>query len=195
MNSVPEQLTAIGKTHIDNAMRFYEIASQGAKKMAELNINATQAAISETLNGWKSLSDCRDIGELPAWATKAARPRFENMSGYARGLYECATSTGAEMANVMENQVSEFNRQLSGAMEAASRSAPSGSEAAVAAVRSVMAVSNSVFDTMSKAARQMVSMGEANMRQMQEQGQHAQSAVQSAAQQAGSESRKRAATA
>jgi phasin family protein len=193
MNSVPEQLTAIGKNQIDNAMRFYEIASQGAKKMAELNINATQSAIAETLNGWKLFSECRDIGEIPAWATKAARPRFENMSGYARGLYEFVTTTGAEVANVMESQVSEFNRQVSAVMDAASRSAPSGSEAAVAAVRSMMAVSNSVFDTMSKAARQMVSIGEANMRQMQEQGQQAQRETHAAVQQATSETRRRSA--
>jgi phasin family protein len=198
MNSVPEQLTTIGKAQIDNAVRFAEIASQGARRIAELNINATQAAIAETLNGLKSLSDCRDIGEIPAAVSKAARPRIENMSGYARGLYEAATSTGAEVANVMESQVSEYNRQLSAVMDAASRSAPSGSEAAVAAVRSMMAVSNSIFDTMSKAARQMVAISEANMRQMQEHGERAASSAQSAAQSAAqqvSESRKRAAAA
>ncbi len=64
---------------------------------------------------------------------------------------------------MLEEQVTEFNRNVSVALDAAFKSAPPGSEAAVAAVKSVIDVANSVYDTILKATKQLSSLTEANI--------------------------------
>lgn len=163
--AIPEQWTAIGKAQVDNALRIAEIASRGARKLAELHLGVAEIAFTEGAKSIKSLSEIKDVAEIPTWASTLLQPGLEKASAYAKGVYEAASETGAELGAVFEEQVSEFTRQLVVALDAAGKSAPAGSEAAVAAVKSVIGVANGVYDTLTKATKQLTAMTEANLAQ------------------------------
>ena len=163
--AIPEQWTAIGKAQVDNALRIAEIASRGARKLADLHFGVAEIALGESMKSVKSLSEIKDVTEIPTWASALMQPGLEKASAYAKGVYEAASETGAELGAVFEEQVSEFTKQLVAALDAATKSGPAGSEAAVAAVKSVIGVANGVYDTIAKATRQLTAMTEANLAQ------------------------------
>ena len=55
------------------------------------------------------------------------------------------------MSKVFEGQVAELNKGVATALDKAAKSAPAGSDVAVAAVKSAIAAANSAYDSMSKA--------------------------------------------
>ncbi|HQZ02626.1 MAG TPA: phasin family protein, partial [Thauera sp.] len=82
---------------------------------------------------------------------------------YARSVYEITSQSQEEVSKVMESQVAEMNKGVATALDKAAKSAPAGSDVAVAAVKSAIAAANSAYDSMSKAAKQVAEIAEANV--------------------------------
>lgn len=158
-----ENLSAIAKAQIEAALRFAEVAAQGAEKIAELNIKVAKAAFADGVKNAKTLSEAKDVNEISAWATGAAQPNLEKVSAYAKSLYETATATSSELGSLIEEQVGEFNKHVVVAMDTALKSAPAGSESAVAAAKSVIGIANSVYENVTKANKQLAAITEANV--------------------------------
>ena len=99
---------------------------------------------------------------MASWAGTSFQPSIDKATAYAKSFYEVASGTQQEISALLEEQVSEFNKNVSVALDAAFKSAPAGSESAVAAAKSVIDVANSVYDTISKATRQLSTLTETN---------------------------------
>jgi hypothetical protein len=78
-------------------------------------------------------------------------------------VYEIATQTQEELSKVVEGQFSEMNKNVATALDKAAKNAPAGSDVAVAAVKSAIAAANSAYDSMTKAAKQVAEIAEANV--------------------------------
>jgi hypothetical protein len=87
----------------------------------------------------------------------------EKAVAYSRGVYEIATQTSEELSKVFEGQFAELNKNVSSALDKAAKNAPAGSDVAVAAVKSAIAAANSAYDSISKAAKQVAEITEANV--------------------------------
>ncbi len=161
--AISEQVTAIGKAQVEAALRFAEIAAQGAEKITEINIKTAKAAFADGVKNLKALSEIRDVTELPGWAALVAQPNLDKATAYGKAIYEAAAATGSEIGTTLDQQIGEFTKQVNIALEVALKSAPAGSESAVAAVKSVIAVANDVYDNIVKATKQLASMTEANV--------------------------------
>jgi secreted Zn-dependent insulinase-like peptidase len=62
-----------------------------------------------------------------------------------------------------KSQFGEFQKTVAGLLDKAAKSAPAGSDVAVAAVKSAIAAATSAFDNMNKAAKQVAEITEANV--------------------------------
>jgi len=78
-------------------------------------------------------------------------------------VYEISAQTQEELAKMVEAQYAEFQKSVAGLLDQAAKSAPAGSDVAVAAVKSAIAAANSAFDNMNKAAKQVAEITEANV--------------------------------
>ena len=78
-------------------------------------------------------------------------------------MYEVATEANAELTKVAERRVSEWNEGFVGLLDKVSKNAPAGSDVAVAAIKSMLAASNSAYDNLTKVARQATEIAEANV--------------------------------
>ena len=81
----------------------------------------------------------------------------------SRSVYEISAQTQEEFSKMLESQFGDFQKQVAGLLDKAAKSAPAGSDVAVAAVKSAIAAANSAFDNMNKAAKQVASIAEANV--------------------------------
>ena len=163
MMTKPEHVAAAGKAQLDAGARFATIAAEGAEKLLDLHLNNAKTAFNEAVKNAKALTELKDVSEVAAWAGTSFQPSMDKTAAYARNFYEVAAGTQQEISMLLENQVNEFNSNVSAALAAASKSAPAGSESAIAAAKSVIDVAHSMFDTLSKASRQLSSLTEANI--------------------------------
>jgi phasin family protein len=141
-----EQARALG----DAASR----AIEGFQKLAELNLETARASMEATGEQIRELLAARDVKTLTELVTSYSKPRPDAFKAYAQAVYAISRETGTELAEIVERQVADSQRQLYAAVEELATKAPPGSEGVVAFTRQVLAASTTAYDQLTKAARQ-----------------------------------------
>ena len=163
MLQAPDQFLAMNKANLETAVRFAGIALEGAERMLELQLKVAKSAFADGVQQAKAFSEIKDVQEFAQMKNTLAQPSIEKATSYAKSIYDVAASTQSEINKLLEEQVSEFNKQVVTNLDKAVKSAPAGSEVAVAAVKSAMTAVNSAYDNMSKSAKQFADMTQSNV--------------------------------
>lgn len=159
----PEQISAANKTNIESILTLANATFASVEKLATLNLNTARSLLEDSVSNTKALMGAKDMQELVSLQSSMAQPSIEKIVSYGRSVYEITSSIQEEVSKIVEGQVSEANKNLSAALDKAAKSAPAGSDVAVAAVKSAIAAASSAYDSMSKAAKQVVELTEANV--------------------------------
>jgi phasin family protein len=159
----PEQFAAAGKANVETMMFIAHTAFASAERLAALNLNTARSLLEDSVTNVKAMLAVKDPKELMGMQASLAQPAVEKAVAYSRSVYEIATQTQEELNKVLESQVSTMNANVNSALDQAVKSAPAGSDVAVAAVKQAIAAANSAYDNMSKAAKQVAEITEANM--------------------------------
>jgi len=163
MYQAPEQLMAMNKANLEAAVHFAGIALEGTERMLELQLKIAKSMFADGVQQAKALSEVKDIQEFARFKSTIAQPSLEKATSYAKSVYDVAAATQTEINKLVEEQVSEFNKQVVTGLDKMVKSAPAGSEAAVAAVKSAISAVNSAYDNLSKSAKQVAEMTQANV--------------------------------
>lgn len=159
----PEQLSSANKASIEAALTLANTAFASAEKLATLNLNTARTLLEDSVANAKSLLTAKDPQELIALQSALAQPTVEKIVAYGRAVYEISAAAQEDLSKILETQVSEVNKNVSAALDKAAKSAPAGSDVAVAAVKSAIAAANSAYDSINKAAKQVAEIAEANV--------------------------------
>lgn len=163
MFATPEQFAATNKASVEALLTFANTAFVGAERLAALNLNTARSILEDSVANTKALLGAKDVQELVSLQSSLAKPSVEKLVAYSRSVYEISAELQGEVAKIVESQISEVNKNVSAALDKAAKSAPAGSDVAVAAVKSAIAAANSAYDSMTKAAKQVAEMAEANV--------------------------------
>jgi phasin family protein len=167
MFPMSEQLSAATKSQIESQIAMFNTlaakAFESMEKVIELNVNATKASIEESNATVKQLLSAKDPQEFFALSAAQAQPNTEKALAYSRHLASIASSTQAEFTKAAETQIAENNRKVSALVDELAKSAPAGSENAVAAFKAVIGNANAGYEQFSKSTKQAVETIEANM--------------------------------
>lgn len=161
--AVPEQISAINKVGVDIALRAAGIAFEFAERLIELNLKAAKAVFADGAKAAKSITEVSDVKQLLAVKPDAIQPVVQTSTAYVRGLWEIASDTQAELAKLLEERVTHFNKTVIVNLDKVAKSGPAGSDVAVAAVKSAIAAANSAYDSAVKAAKQVADLTDANV--------------------------------
>jgi phasin family protein len=161
--ATPEQFAASNKANVETMMLVANTAFASAERLAALNLNTARSILEDTVANAKAFMAVKDVQGLVGMQTALAQPAVEKAVAYSRSVYEIATQTQEEMNKVLESQVGDMNKNVVAALDQAMKNAPAGSDVAVAAVKQAIAAANSAYDNMSKAAKQVAEMTEANV--------------------------------
>ncbi len=157
-----EQVVASHKANIETLMGLTTKAFEGVEKIVELNMTASKAALAESGEHAMALLSVKDAQELLALQSGLFQPLAEKTAAYSRHLYDIASSQGAELSKVFEDQTADAQRKFTNLVDGAAKNAPAGSEAAVAVMKSAVSSANSALESVQKAVRQATEMAEAN---------------------------------
>ncbi|MDQ7988755.1 MAG: phasin family protein [Candidatus Dactylopiibacterium sp.] len=161
--SFSDQFTGANKASIEAALTFANSAFASAEKLATLNLNTARNLLEDSVSHTKNLLAAKDVQEFVSLQSAAVQPALEKFVSYGRGVYEIAAAAQEDLSRVVESQVSETSKNVSAVLDKAARSAPAGSDVAVAAVKSALAAANTAYDSINKAARQVAELTEANV--------------------------------
>ncbi len=160
----PESLSAAQKENLDAMMKLSHKAFEGIEKMVDLQLNAARTSLQETAEKFKALMSVKDAQEMVNLNKDMAAPNTEQALDYSRKIYDIATQTSSEVQRLVDAQISEANKKLIDALDEFAKTAPAGSEAVIAMMKSSLTAANSAYETANKAARQVVDMAERNMK-------------------------------
>jgi phasin family protein len=163
MYQTPEQLVAINKANLEVAMKFAGVALQGAERILDLQLKAAKTAFADSVENAKTIAAVKDIKELATLKDSLAQPSIEKATAYAKSVYDVTTATQAQFGALVEEQVSEFNKQVVTALDKMVKTAPAGSEVGIAAFKSAIAAVNSGYDNISKVAKQFADATQSNI--------------------------------
>ena len=163
MFATPDQLVSANKANVEALLTLANTAFASAERLATLNLGVARSALEDSVANVKTLLGVKDAQELLSLQSTLAQPAVEKVVAYARNVYEISAQTQEEFSKVFEAQFAELNKNIAAALDKAAKSAPAGSDVAVAAVKSAIAAANSAFDSMNKAAKQVVEITEANV--------------------------------
>ena len=163
MYQTPEQFMAINKANLEVAMKFAGVALQGAERILDLQLKAAKSAFADSVENAKTIAAVKDLQQLAALKDSMAQPTIEKATAYAKSVYDVTTATQAEFGKLVEEQVSEFNKQVVTALDKIVKTAPAGSEVGIAALKSGIAAVNSAYDNVSKVAKQFTEATQSNI--------------------------------
>ena len=162
MYLTPEQITSANKAGLETVLGFAGSQFAAFERLSVLNFNAAKAAFEEGLGRTKALLNAKDAQEYFALNTAASQPALEKVVAYSRGVYEVAAQSQSELVKFLEARSAEFSKTLVGILDKVSKSAPAGSDVAVAAVKSALAAASTAYDSFNKVAKQATEIAEAN---------------------------------
>lgn len=163
MYITPEQMTAASKANAEVMLGLAKAQFAAFERLSALNINAAKTALEESTGYARALMGAKDIQEVVNLNATAAQPALEKMLSYSRSVYEASSQAQGEMTKVFESQSAEFTKNFAALLDKFAKSAPAGSDVAVAAVKSALAAANSAYDSFTKVAKQATEIAEANM--------------------------------
>lgn len=158
MYQSPEQFMQLGKSSLEAALSLATITLQGTERLVGLQMKTAKEALDESLKSAKALTDVKSVQEFMTLQSGTAQPSLEKMVAYSRSLYEVAAETQTQFSKVFEDRMTKVSGELVAAMDKAVKTAPAGSETALAAFKSAVAAANTAYDTLSKVAREAADM-------------------------------------
>ena len=163
MNNVPEQLLTANKENLETFVEFAGITAAGVEKLLDVQVKIAKAVFADTVKHAKMVVAAKDVQELTEIQTTSVQPSTEKATAYGRSIYSVVAETQTELNKFFEVRFADANKNLTSALDKAVKSAPAGSDVAVAAVKSALATANQAYDAFSKASKQVAEATEATM--------------------------------
>jgi len=160
MNTKPQEFAKAG---IDSVSFFANTAFDSIERLAALNLNASRSLLEASFANVSALFGAKDIQSFVNLQKEMAAPAIEKGLDYSRSVYAITAETKDKMAKKVEAEVATANANVSGLVEKALASAPAGSEAAVAAVKTAIKTANEAYEGLNKAAKQAADVAEASV--------------------------------
>ena len=158
-----EQFAAANKAAVESLLSVANTALASAERIANLNLETARAAFEDSAANTKALLGAKDVQEAISIQASLAQPNIDKAVAYGRSVAEISTQTQEELAKLVEAQFGDFQKSVAGMLEKAAKSAPAGSDVAVAAVQSAIAAATSAFDNMRKSAQQVTALAQNNI--------------------------------
>jgi phasin family protein len=163
MRAIANPLTEIAAATVDSAAKLTKISMDSAERVIALQLEFAQSSLEQATRGAKALAGAKDVQELLSVRTRTAENAVERLVGYSRSLYEISSAAQSQFSKLAEERMATFQRAVTDTVEQAAKSAPAGSDVAVAAIRSSMAATTAAFDSFNKAARHVASYTDAGV--------------------------------
>lgn len=163
MSAIPQQIIDRQKSALNTAVAFQGSLFSGFEKLVDLNLKVIKATLGEVAEQSQQVAELKDPQEAAAFVSSFAQPNSEKAIAYTKHVYDIVSGVSNELIKLTEAQVAEGQQQISEAIDQLAKNAPTGSESAVALMKSSLATVSTAYDSMNKAAKQAAEVAESNI--------------------------------
>ncbi len=165
----PEQLIATNQANVQALAGLSNNVFAGIEKLVELNLAASKAMMTESFDNMQSIMGAKDPSEFLALQTGSLQSLAEKSTAYGKHVVAIVTESGAELAQMVEGNVAQVQKDISALVENMAKNAPAGSEAAVALFKNTLSASQNAIESAQKTAKNAMTVAESNYSAMTEQ--------------------------
>ena len=158
----PEQVAA-QKANVD---AFFGVAGkifEGVEKLVALNLQAVRATLAEAQENLTKVSGTTEPQQWFTLQADVTGPFAEKSLSYGKQVFEIASTTQAEVTQLAQTHYERYNDRVQALVEEAAKHAPTGSEAAIAAWKSAIAATTTLYETLQKTGQQAVQFAGSNL--------------------------------
>ncbi len=163
MSAIPQQIIDRQKSALNAAVAVQGSLFSGFEKLVDLNLKVIKATLGEVAEQTQQVAELKDPQEAAAYVSSLAQPNSEKAIAYTKHVYDIVSGVSNELIKLTEAQVAEGQQQVSEAIDQLAKNAPTGSESAVALMKSSLATVSTAYDSMNKAAKQAAEVAESNI--------------------------------
>ena len=156
-------LSEISRATMAAAAKATRISMDSTERTINVQMQYAKGALTQATLNARAVSQAKDVQELMSLPSRIAENALENMIGYSRSLYEVASEASSEYSRLAEERMASVQQAVTESVDQAARSAPGGSDVAVAAMRSQLSAATAAFDSFTKAAKHMASFADAGI--------------------------------
>ena len=122
-----------------------------------------KASADDSIVAAKDLLAAKDQQAFLSLAIEYAKPNAEKVAAYSRDLTDIVSTTKAEFSKAADAQAAEVQSNVADLVDAIAKNAPTGSEDAIAMLKSSVAKGNDGYEKMNSAAKRAVDDTEAHV--------------------------------
>jgi phasin family protein len=168
MTDPTKQMTAWNEAAVEAAMHYARAGLSTAEQLLRLNLDAARAALEQNSKATRDLLAVSDPQDLMAVRTRLAETNMQQAAAYANSVYGLVSETQASLAKMFEEGIARFQKDVADSAEKLGKSAPGG-EIQAAAIKSTLAASSAMMESLQQATRQFAALSEATMKAATEQ--------------------------
>lgn len=160
----PEELIATQKAQFEAMFDMVTKTMESMEKLVVLSMQTVKETLQDSAEDAMAKLSAKDLQGLTARQAQWMEPVAEKMLAYAQHVHEIASGAQADIAKTAEAQVAEMHRKFMALVESSAKSAPAGSEPAVALIKSALENANAAYESVKQASKKAADMAGTNMR-------------------------------
>jgi len=162
MANPQEQLAAWQKAALESTLTYAQASIASAEKLLKLNLDAARNALEQAGKNTSELLATSDPQEMVQLRAKIAQTNMQQTATYAQNTYEIVSQTQALLTKLAEEQFSQLNKEATAGAEHL-KGAP-GADIASATVKSTLAATNAMMDSLNRATKQFAELSDASIK-------------------------------
>jgi phasin family protein len=163
MTNPTEQLAAWNQAAYDAAMTYARASLTSAEQLLRLNLETARATLDQASRATRDLMSVTDPQQFVQARTKLAQDNMQQAATYAQSVYAIVSQAQREMSKLWEEQMSRVSKDMTAGGDTLGKSGP-GAEFQSAALKSTLAASSAMMESLNQATRQFAELSEATMK-------------------------------
>ncbi|WP_255989270.1 phasin family protein [Chitinolyticbacter albus] len=164
MSQAQQQFIDFATDYVESSLRFARISLDSVERVTKLNLETAKSSLEDSAKNAKALASVKDVQEGLVLRQKLGEAGVEQFSAYSKSLYDIASQAQAEIAKLIEERTTVFNKDVVSGLDRFVKSAPAGTDVAVAAVKSTVQATAAAVDSLTKAAKQVADFTDASVK-------------------------------
>jgi phasin family protein len=158
-----EQLAAWQKAALESTLNYAQASLASAEQLLKLNLDAARNSLEQAGKNTRDLLSISDPQELMQLRSKIAQANMQQTASYAQNIYEIVSQSQALLTKLNEEQFSRLNKDAAAGAEQLTKGTP-GADVAAATVKSTLAATNAMMDSLNRATKQFAELSDASIK-------------------------------
>jgi phasin family protein len=163
MTNPTQQFAAWNQAAYDATMTYARASLASAEQLLRLNLETARATLDQASKATRELMSVTDPQQFMSARAKLAQDNMQQAATYAQSVYAIVSQTQRDLSRLFEEQLARVSKDMAAGAESLGKSVPGG-EIQSAALKSTVAATAAMMESLNQATRQFAELSETTMK-------------------------------